>query len=153
MVRLISLSMNVKGKVCFNFPDPCIWFAEPHSSVGSVADLRRGGCWFWFPAWPIFFSEDWWSSLRQDSYPHTAVHCFDNGYVEKWPEVWKEYCPEYCLKELQEGLDRCTDRCNITEILLKTALNTIQPTNQIVFDSNIVLRDPCSDTATLLKST
>ena len=36
----------------------------------------------------------------------------------------------YWLKELQEGMDRCTGRRNITEILLKTALNTIQSINQ-----------------------
>ena len=32
-------------------------------------------------------------------------------------------------KELHESLDRCTGRRDITEILLKTAVNTIQPTN------------------------
>ena len=42
---------------------------------------------------------------------------------------WKEYCAEYCLKDLQENMDRCTGRRNITEILLKTALNTIQSIN------------------------
>ena len=65
------------------------------SSVGSVADLRTGGC-------------------------------FDNGYVGKQPVVLKEYCADYWLKELQESMDRCTDHCDITEILLKKALKTIQ---------------------------
>ena len=59
---------------------------------------------------------------------HTAVRCFDNGYVGKQPVAWKEYCAEYWLKEHQESTDRCTGRHDITEILLKTVLNTIQPT-------------------------
>ena len=35
--------------------------------------------------------------------------------------AWKECCLEYWLKELQENMD-----WDITEILLKMALNTIQ---------------------------
>ena len=35
------------------------------------------------------------------------------------------------LQEPHENMDRCTDCCNITEILLKTALNTI---NLIVYN-------------------
>ena len=42
------------------------------------------------------------------------------------PVVWYEYCAEYLLKELQESMNRCTDRSDKTEILLETALNTIQ---------------------------
>ena len=42
----------------------------------------------------------------------------------------KEYCADYCLKELQESMGRCTDCHNITEILLKMALNTIQSISQ-----------------------
>ena len=56
----------------------------------------------------------------------TAVQCLDNGHVGKQPVAWKEYCAEYWLKELLEGMDRCTGRRDITEILLKTALNTTQ---------------------------
>ena len=44
--------------------------------------------------------------------------------------AWKEYCAEYWLKELQESMDRCTGCCDITEILMKMALNTIQSINQ-----------------------
>ena len=55
-----------------------------------------------------------------------AVHCFDNGHVGKQPVAWKEHCAEYWLKELQENMDRFTGCHDITEILLKTALNTIQ---------------------------
>ena len=41
--------------------------------------------------------------------------------------AWKEYCAEYWFKELQESMDRCNGRSNITKILLKMALSTIQP--------------------------
>ena len=40
--------------------------------------------------------------------------------------AWKEYCAENWLKELQESMDRCSGHCDITGILLKMALNTIQ---------------------------
>ena len=56
----------------------------------------------------------------------TAVHCFDKGNVGRQPVAWKEYCAEYWLKELQESMDTCTGRRDVTEILLKTVLNTIQ---------------------------
>ena len=59
-----------------------------------------------------------------------AVRCFDNGFMGKQPVAWKEYCAEHWLKELQGSMDRCTGLRDITEILLKTALNTIQSTNQ-----------------------
>ena len=59
----------------------------------------------------------------------TAVRCFDNGYVGRQPVAWKENCAEHCLKELQESMDRCTGHHNITEVLLKMALNTIQSIN------------------------
>ena len=62
----------------------------------------------------------------------TAVCCFDNGYVGKQPVAWKEYCEEYWLKELQESMDRHTGHQDVTEILLKTALNIIQSINQSI---------------------
>ena len=57
-----------------------------------------------------------------------AVPCFNNGYV-----AWIEYCSEYWLKELQESMDRCTSHRNITKILLKTTLNTVQSTKPEFF--------------------
>ena len=59
-----------------------------------------------------------------------SVHCFDNGYKGKQPVAWKEYYAEYWLIELQESMGGLTGRTDITEILLKTALNTIQSINQ-----------------------
>ena len=44
--------------------------------------------------------------------------------------AWKEYYAEYRLKEPQESMYRCSVRRDITEILLKTALNTIRSINQ-----------------------
>ena len=44
----------------------------------------------------------------------------------------KKYCVEYWLKEPQESTDRCSCRRYIPEILLNTALNTIQSINQSV---------------------
>ena len=51
--------------------------------------------------------------------------------IVKWESSqWKEYCADYWLKELQESMDRYTGHRDITEVLLKTALNTIQSINQ-----------------------
>ena len=61
----------------------------------------------------------------------TAVRYFDNDYEGKKPVAWKEYCVEYWLKELHESRDRCSVRRDITEIILKTALNTTQ-TNKLI---------------------
>ena len=95
-------------------------------------DLRRGGPWFN----SIFFS-------RIDSHCDrihsslTAVCCFDNGYVGKQSDAWKEYCMEYLFKEFQESMDMCTGCRDITEILLKMALNTIQ--SKFSFDAFCVI--------------
>ena len=66
----------------------------------------------------------------------TAVRFFDNGYVGKQPVAWIEYCAG--LKELQESMDGCTGHYDITEILLKTALNTIQSINHTIL--NVIIR-------------
>ena len=59
------------------------------------------------------------------------VCCFDNGYVEKQPVAWMEriLCG-VLVKRTQGRIDRCTGRRDMTEVLLKTALNTIQSINQ-----------------------
>ena len=59
--------------------------------------------------------------------------------------AWKEYYAEHRLnKELQESMDMCTGCCDITEILLKTALNTIQSINchVLVFISYLFTDSP-----------
>ena len=101
---------------------------EHHSSVGSVADLRTGSL-VRSPDRPIFFLRIDDSHCDRIHSSLTAVSCFDCGYVGKQPVAWKEYFAEHWLKKLQESVDRCTDRGDITEILLKTVLNTIQSIN------------------------
>ena len=60
-------------------------YAEPHSSVGSVADLRTGGRWcdprlgrYSFRGLMIVICDRIHSSF-------TTVRCFDNGCVGKQP--------------------------------------------------------------------
>ena len=69
--------------------------AEPHSSVGSVQNLRTWGCWFDLPARPIFFTRIDDSHCDRIHSTLTAVHCFGNGYVGNQPVAWKEYCAEF----------------------------------------------------------
>ena len=64
----------------------------------------------------------------------TKVYVF-SFILKAWLIVaWKEYCVEYWLKELQESRDRYTGRRDITEILLKKALSTIQLIYQSMVD-------------------
>ena len=100
---------------------------KPHSSVGSIAYFSRGR---WFN--PRLGQYSFWGLMiviATGFIPLTTVPWFDNSYVGKQPVAWKEYWAEYWLKELQESTDRCTGCCNVTEILLKTDLNTIQSIN------------------------
>ena len=53
---------------------------EPHSSVGSVADLRLGQ--YFFPKIDDSNCDRIHSSL-------TAIRCFDNGYAGKHQMAWK----------------------------------------------------------------
>ena len=100
--------------------------AESHSSVGRGADLRTGSCWFDLQARPIFFPRIDDSHCDRIHSCLTAVRCFDNNYLGKQPVAWIEYCVEYWLKELHKSMDTCTGLCDITEMLLKMALHTVQ---------------------------
>ena len=106
-----------------------IYYAGPHSSVSSVADLRTGGRWF-----------DPW--LRQYSFRGLMI-VIATGFIPLSPlsivstnVIWESsqwlgknvVCQ---LKKFQVSIDRCTGRRDITEILLKTALNTVQSINLI----------------------
>ena len=101
------------------------------SPIAPSIDLRTGGRWF-----DPRLGQSWFFQRIDDSHCDkiysslTAIHCLDNGYLGKQPVAWKEYCAEYWFKELQKNMDRCTGRRDITEILLKMALNTIQSINQ-----------------------
>ena len=103
--------------------------AESHSSVGSVADSGAGGRWF-----------D--PQLGQYSFQRlmiviaTGVILLSPLSIVSTMVMWessqwlgKNIVAEYWLKEIQESRGRCTGRRDITEILLKTALNTIQSIN------------------------
>ena len=83
----------------------------------------RTGHWFKPPARLIFFPRIDDSHCDTIHSSLTAVRCLDNGYVGKQSVTWKEYCAE-------ENMDRCTGWSNITEILLKMALNTMQSINE-----------------------
>ena len=73
-------------------------------------------------AWKEYCSEYWLKELQE-----SMDRC-----VGKQSVAWKEYCSEYWLKELQESMDRC----DITEILFKPALNTIQSIHPYHADSS-----------------
>ena len=62
--------------------------------------------------------------------PLSLLSIGDNGYVRKKLVARKENCAEYWLKELQESIGGCTGHSDMTEILLKTTLNTIPLFNQ-----------------------
>ena len=69
-----------------------ITYVEPHSSVGSVEDLRTGGRWF-DP------QHDQYSFRHYDRIHSSlaAVYCFDKKNVGKQLVAWKKYCAEYWL--------------------------------------------------------
>ena len=70
--------------------------AEPHSSVGSIADLRTGGR--WFDTWLGQYSFGGLMIVVETGFiPLSQLCCFDNGYVGKQPVAWKEYCVECWL--------------------------------------------------------
>ena len=102
--------------------------AEPHGLLGTVVDLRTGGRWF-DPRLSQYAFRGSMIVIATDS-SITSVRYFVDGYVGKQPEAWIGCSAEYLLKELQESMDRCTGSTNITVILLKTVLNTIQSVSQ-----------------------
>ena len=100
----------------------------PLSPIAQSVALRT---WEQEVAWPIFFPRIDDSHCDRIYSSLTTVCCFDNGYVGKQPVVWKEYCVEYWLKKLLETMDRCTGHRDITKILSKIVLNTMQSINQL----------------------
>ena len=110
----------------------------PHKHCEIIADLRTEKGHGLIPGSAKFFPRIDDSHCDRIHSSLTAVRCFDNGYVGQQPVARKEYCAEYWLKELQESMDKCTGRRDITEILLKSALNTIQTNKQIVNSSGAI---------------
>ena len=100
---LLEVDMDIgklfKWEFIWNYNSVTI-LPEPHSSVGSVADLRRGSGWF-DPRLGLPRIDD--SHCDRIHSSLTAVHCFDNGFVGKQPVAWKEYCAEYWLKDFRKA--------------------------------------------------
>ena len=107
--KVISRSWSKVARLLY------LWLST-RSSIGYMEDLRIGGRWF-----DLLISQYSFQGL---------VIAIVTGFILlsmlSIVSSWKEYCAEYLLKELQESMDRCTGHLDISEILLKTALNTKQ---------------------------
>ena len=104
--------------------------AKPHSSVGSIQDLRTGGPWFDPLAQSIFFPriDDYHCDTIRSS--RTAVHCFENGYVGKQPVALEKYSVEYWLKQLRiKGGNACNQHFLLFPYCF---LFTLSTTNSII---------------------
>ena len=64
--------------------------AEPGISVYRIQDLRLGSCWFNPPAQSIFFLRIDDNHCDRIHSTLTAVHIFNNGYVQKQPVAWQK---------------------------------------------------------------
>ena len=107
----------------------------PHSSVTGKQDLRPRDCWFDPRLGQYSFSGIDDSLCDRLHSSVTAVHSFGNGmHVQKKLVAPKENCAGHWLKELQKSIDWCTGHRDITEILLKKALNTIKIIHSISFE-------------------
>ena len=80
-------------------------------------------------AWPIFFpriDDSHCSLFRFITLSSLLIASTMVISLRKQPVACKEHCTKYLLKELHDSMDRYTGHCDITEILLKTALNNNQ---------------------------
>ena len=91
-------------------------FAESHSSVSSIADLRAGGCWF-DPRLGQYSFQGF--MIVTESFLCHRCQMFRQWFCGKAVSGLENSCAEYRLKEFKESMDRCTGHHNITEILLK----------------------------------
>ena len=66
---------------------------SPHSSFGSMQDLRTGGCCFNLGSANIFSRIDD-SQCEKIHSSLITTHYFNYGYVGKQLVAWKEYCAE-----------------------------------------------------------
>ena len=86
LLLLLLLLLSLLFHELFN---PCS--VMPHSSFGSVQDLRTEDRWFDPPARPKFILRIDDSHCDRIHPPLTTVHYFDDGYVGKQSVAWKEY--------------------------------------------------------------
>ena len=104
-------------------------FAEPHGSVGSVADSRTGGRWF-DPRLGQYFFRGLMIVIAIGFIPLSPLSI-------AWTMVMWE-SSQWLGKNIvrstgfKNSMDRCTGHSNMTEILLKAALITIQSNNHSI---------------------
>ena len=99
-----------------------LYSAEPHNSVGSVADLRTGGRWF-DPRLGQYSFRGLMIVIAAGFIPHSPLSAVSTMVMwksSKW--LGKNIVRTTGYKKLQGSMDRCTGR----RCILKTALNTIQ---------------------------
>ena len=104
---------------------------SPCSSGGSVTGCQSRGCEFESQ----FDQHSFWrltTSLWQD---HTSSTNGLSVYVEKQPVAWKKCCMEYWCEKAKKHMSRWTGGLEMTEKLLKTALNWNQSINPFFFSA------------------
>ena len=79
--------------------------AQPHSSVGSVADLRTGGRWF-DPRLGQYSLRGLMIVIATGFIPFSPLSVVSTMVMweNSHPVAGKEYCAKYWLKELQESM-------------------------------------------------
>ena len=114
------------GQCTYPFFSWIFFTSTPHNTLSKPLAAYPGSGWVDPRVRPMFFPRIDYGHCDRVHSSLTAAHCFGNGYLGKQAVAWKEYCAEYLFKELMESMNRCTGRRDITEMLLKTAVNTIQ---------------------------
>ena len=98
------------------------------SPVCSAQDLRTGGRWF-DPRLSKYSFRGLMIGITSGFIPLSLLSVvWTMVKLESSQWLGKNFSAEYWSKELQNSMDRCTGRRDRTEILSKTALNTMQST-------------------------
>ena len=100
--------------------------AEPHSRRD--ADLRTGGHWF-DPRLGQYSLRGLMIVIATGFIPLSPLSLVSKWLCGKAASGLERILCRVEVKRTQESMDRCNGNYDITEILLKTALNTIQSTN------------------------
>ena len=113
---------------------------SPGSSVGSGAGCQSRGCKFESRLGQLSFR-------RLTKVNATClVHLPPMGlvYVEKQPVAWEDCCVEYWCENTRKCMSRWTCRRDITEKMLKTALNPNKSINQTWTIGRLILKQNCN---------
>ena len=103
--------------------------AKSHGSVGSVANLRIGGRWL-YPQFSKHSFQGLMIVIATGFIPLSPLFVVSTMIIKESSQwlgkniVWS-IVQKNSRKAFQKSMDRCIGCCEITEILLKTALNTI----------------------------